>query len=131
MQQKALSKGPDGNSSAVNLTVQPNYYQQKPSDMAGKRPSRTGGASEDYGDSRQENEFKEIREQVENIMKANKISHPVNRQSIMEICKHMNLRITQMQAIEAMLHCRGKLMEMATEEDYNFEKLIHFLHAKI
>ena len=64
-------------------------------------------------------------------MKANKLVHPVTRMTVLEICKHMNLRITQLQAIEAILHCRGKLMEAAPEDDYSYEKLILFLQQKI
>jgi hypothetical protein len=36
-----------------------------------------------------------------------------------------------MQTIEAILHCRGKMMEASPEEDYNHEKLINYLHQKI
>jgi hypothetical protein len=43
----------------------------------------------------------------------------------------MNLRITQMQAIEAILHCRGNQLEASPEEDYDYEKLINFLQNKI
>ena len=57
--------------------------------------------------------------------------HPVTRMSVLEICKHMNLRITQMQAIEAILHCRGKQMEASAEEDYHYDKLILFLQQKL
>jgi hypothetical protein len=36
-----------------------------------------------------------------------------------------------MQTIEAILHCRGKLMEASPEEDYNHDKLLNYLHKKI
>ena len=64
-------------------------------------------------------------------MKTSKFPHPVTRVSVLEICKQLNLRITQMQAIEAILHCRGKLMEASPEEDYSYDKLINFLQQKI
>ena len=64
-------------------------------------------------------------------MSTNKIATPLTRTTFAEICKHMNLRVTQMQTIEAILHCRGKLMEASPEEDYNHERLINFLYQKI
>jgi hypothetical protein len=36
-----------------------------------------------------------------------------------------------MQTIEAILHCRGKLMEASPDEDYNHDKVINYLHKKI
>ena len=60
-------------------------------------------------------------------MAANKMSFPLTRVTFCEIAKAMNLRITQLQAIEAILHCRGKLMEASPDEDYNHDKLINFL----
>ena len=57
--------------------------------------------------------------------------HPVTRMDVLEICKLMNLRITQMQAIESILHCRGQLLEASSEDDYNFDKLVFYLQQKI
>jgi len=72
-----------------------------------------------------------VRDQVDTLMKTHKINHPVTRMNVMDICKHLNLRITHMQSIEAILHCRGKLMEASPEEDYSYDKLITFLQQKI
>lgn len=74
-----------------------------------------------------EQELKIVKEQVETIIETNKLSHPMTRATISEICKHMNLRLTQLQCIEAMLHCRGPSMEAAPEEDYDFDKLVRWL----
>ena len=72
-----------------------------------------------------------VKEQVEKIMDKNNLDHPVTRITVLEICKKMNLRVTQMQAIEAILHCRGPMMEKSSIEDYNFDKLVLFLQQKI
>lgn len=73
-------------------------------------------------------EIKMIKDQVNAIIYDHKLANPVTRKSVLQICKHMNLRVTELQAIEAVLHCRGQLMEASPEEDYNFDKLVRFFH---
>jgi hypothetical protein len=76
-------------------------------------------------------ELRNIKEQIEEIMKEKKMVHPMTRIDVIEVCKLMNLRITQMQAIESILHCRGQLMEASSEEDYSFDKLVFYLQQKL
>ena len=54
-----------------------------------------------------------------------KMNHPITRENFTDICKEMNLRVTNLQTIEAILHYRNnKNIDCKDNEDYNYEKLL-------
>ena len=77
-------------------------------------------------------ELNQIREQVDGIMTKLKMSHPITRENFQDICKEMNLKVTHLQTIEAILHYRNnKNIDTKDNEDYSYDKLLKWIHAKI
>ena len=48
----------------------------------------------------------------------------------MQICNALNMHCTERMAFEGLINCRGKLAEKAPPEDFDFDKMISFLHMK-
>lgn len=61
-----------------------------------------------------------------------KMTHPITRENFQDICKEMNLRVTHLQTIEAILHYRNnKNIDHKDNEEYCFDKLLKWINAKI
>ena len=77
-------------------------------------------------------ELNQIREQVDGIMTKLKMSHPITRENFQDICKEMNLKVTHLQTIEAILHYRNnKNIDTKDNEDYSYDKLLRFFHRQV
>lgn len=60
------------------------------------------------------------------------MTHPITRENFQDICREMNLRVTHLQSIEAILHYRNnKNIDSKDNEEYCYEKLLKWLNAKI
>ena len=55
---------------------------------------------------------------------------PISKEGFMRLCKALNMHCTEVLAYEGMLYCRGKQMENGPPEDFDFDKMINFLHMK-
>lgn len=61
-----------------------------------------------------------------------KMQHPITRDNFQDICKEMNLRVTHLQTIEAILHYRNnKNIDNKDNEEYCYEKLLRCFHRMI
>ena len=55
---------------------------------------------------------------------------PITRAGIKQLCKALNLHCTETTAFEAIISCRGKLMDDAPPEEFNLDKLVSYLFYK-
>ena len=55
---------------------------------------------------------------------------PITRAGIKQLCRALNMHCTETTAFEAIIACRGKLMDDAPHEEFNMEKLVSYLHYK-
>jgi hypothetical protein len=49
------------------------------------------------------------------------IKMPITRESMMLLCNAMNIKITPTKCIDAILYCRGPLLEKAPPEDFEMK----------
>lgn len=66
----------------------------------------------------------QLRARMNKVIKDNKIAMPITRAGIKQLCKAMNLHCTETTAFEAIIACRGKHMDEAPPEEFNFERLV-------
>ena len=69
-------------------------------------------------------------QQVNKVVKDNKLIMPPSKDSFMRICKGLNMHCTEILAFEGLLYCRGKQMEEGSAEDFDFDRMITFLNMK-
>ena len=69
-------------------------------------------------------------QQVNKVTKELKIVMPPSKDGFMRICKALNMHCTEMLAFEGLLFCRGKNMEEGPAEEFDFDRMISFLHMK-
>ena len=55
---------------------------------------------------------------------------PVTKEGFGRLCKALNLHCSEMLAFEGLIYCRGKQMENGPAEDFDFDRLVGFLHMK-
>ena len=55
---------------------------------------------------------------------------PITKDGFMRTCKALNMHCTERMAFEGLIFCRGKDMENAPPDDFDFDKMIHFLFIK-
>ena len=71
-----------------------------------------------------------LTQQVNKVVKELKITMPPSKDSFMKISKGINVHCTEMMAFEGLIYCRGKQMEEAPVEDFDFDKMIVFFNMK-
>lgn len=52
-----------------------------------------------------------IRSQLNQALRKMKLDHPLSRQTLIEVCKFINLHMSWMQATEAILYYRGRELD--------------------
>ena len=67
---------------------------------------------------------------VNKAVKDHKISLPPTKDGIMKLFKALNMHCTEVMAYEALIYCRGKNMEQAPADDFNFDRMIAFMTVK-
>lgn len=77
-----------------------------------------------------QSEIKGISQEVQRIIKEQKLLMPVTKESFMKICKGLNMHCTEVLAYEGLIYCRGKQMENSPPEDFDFDRMIQFLNMK-
>ena len=61
-------------------------------------------------------------------MRSYNIPHPINKKSFKQVCKYLQVcAVTEDQANQAILRCRGGWGESGTIDEYDFDKLIVFM----
>ena len=68
--------------------------------------------------------------QVNKILKDLKLTLPITKDSFMKVCKALNMHCTERMAFEGLIYCRGKDMENAPPDDFDFNRMIHFMFIK-
>ena len=56
---------------------------------------------------------------------------PPTRNDLSNLCKALNIRITDRKCIEAILYMRGPEMEKSRKSDFLIEKLIHWFQLNL
>ena len=82
---------------------------------------------------KQEHDKRELRNmtnQVNKVIKDNKLVLPIDKAGFQRLCKGLNMHITERQAFEGLLYCRGKQMENGDPDEFDFDKLVYFLNLK-
>lgn len=69
-------------------------------------------------------------QQVNKAIKNQKLTLPVSKDGFMEICKSLNMHCSERLAYEGLIFCRGKLADNGPPEDFDFDRMIGFLHMK-
>ena len=55
---------------------------------------------------------------------------PITKEGFTRLCKALNMHCTEMLAFEGLIYCRGKQMENAPHEEFDFDRLVNFLYMK-
>lgn len=79
---------------------------------------------------RDDREQKTLAQQVNKVVKEKKIQMPITQDGFKVLCEGLGLQCTTQNAIEAILFCRGKNMDSSAPEEFDFAKMIGFLHQK-
>ena len=90
--------------------------------MLGKKLAQQDGG--DYALKETQADISQLRTRMNKVIKDNKIAMPITRAGIKQLCKAMNLHCTETISFEAIIACRGKHMEEAPAEEFNFERLV-------
>lgn len=75
-------------------------------------------------------EVKLLAQEVNKIIKNQKLEMPVTKETFMKICKGLNMHCTEILAYEGLIYCRGKNMENSAPEEFDFERMVQFLNMK-
>jgi hypothetical protein len=73
-------------------------------------------------------DMEQLKTAVLKACKVNGIKFPITRQGYIDICKALNFHATTHQAIEAILESRGRLMEEAPPDNFDFNKMLEFMN---
>ena len=79
---------------------------------------------------RNQGEIKLMFNQVNKIVKEQKIALPITKEGFMKVCKALDMHCSEMLAFEGLLYCRGKQMENSKPEDFDFDRMCIFLNMK-
>ena len=79
---------------------------------------------------RDQGEMKFMTQQVNKALKDNKMTLPLTKDEFIKLCKALNMHCTERLAFEGLIYCMGKNIESTDPEDFDFERLIAFLHMK-
>lgn len=71
-------------------------------------------------------QMQEMGQQIKKIAEKKKVPFPITRPGVFKICEELELKVTERQAIEAMIFSRGPKMEKS--EWFSFEKLVQYLN---
>lgn len=81
-------------------------------------------------EKREKGEIKALTSQINKAIKDNKMVMPITKDSLMKICKAINLHCTETMAFEGLIYCRGKQADNGPPEDFDFDRMVAFLNMK-